>query len=100
MSLLLFIIILSPLYFLPTIIASYRHHKNQAPIAILNTFFGWSVIGWFIALIWSSTYNGFTLEAKEAVTTHSGNDKKHSLKELFFWLLIVIILSAIIKILN
>jgi len=43
------------LYLLPTIIAYYKKHKNVTPIALVNLFFGWTFIGWFIALIWGFT---------------------------------------------
>jgi hypothetical protein len=39
------------MYFLPAIIA---HNKRDfAGIFLLNFFLGWTVIGWFIALIWA-----------------------------------------------
>jgi hypothetical protein len=38
------------LYMLPTIIAIVRHHHNTLVIALVDIFFGWSFIGWFIAL--------------------------------------------------
>jgi len=41
------------LYFLPTIIAVCRDHINTVAIFITNFFFGWSVLGWIISLIWS-----------------------------------------------
>lgn len=40
-------------YFLPYVIARRNKHKNKTAIGILNTFFGWTVLGWFAALIWS-----------------------------------------------
>ena len=33
------------LYFLPTIIAVARHHRNTLAIFLLNFFLGWTVIG-------------------------------------------------------
>lgn len=41
------------IYFLPTIIAYERGHKNAFAILVLNILLGWSIIGWVIALIWS-----------------------------------------------
>lgn len=41
------------IYFAPTIVAFARNHKNKIPILLTNFFFGWSVIGWIICLIWS-----------------------------------------------
>lgn len=40
-------------YFLPTIIADQRDHRNQTGIVVLNLFLGWTVIGWVGALIWA-----------------------------------------------
>jgi Superinfection immunity protein len=42
-------------YFLPTIVASHRHHPNTIGIFILNLFLGWSVIAWVVALIWAAS---------------------------------------------
>ena len=42
-------------YFLPAIIAALRRHHNQNAIFLTNLFFGWTVIGWVVALIWCST---------------------------------------------
>lgn len=42
-------------YFIPTINAKNRKHLNTEGIFILNFFFGWTLIGWVIALIWSTT---------------------------------------------
>ena len=47
------------LYWLPTIIAIVRQAPSALGVAALNFFFGWTVIGWFLALIW-------------ALATHSG----------------------------
>ncbi|ETD27840.1 superinfection immunity protein [Helicobacter canis] len=41
------------IYFLPSLIAMFSHHRDRFLILIINVFFGWSVLGWFIALIWS-----------------------------------------------
>jgi Superinfection immunity protein len=38
-------------YFLPTIIAAVRHTHNTAGVLLLNLFLGWTLIGWFIALL-------------------------------------------------
>jgi len=39
------------LYFLPSIIA---HNKRDfAAILLVNLLFGWTVIGWIIALVWA-----------------------------------------------
>jgi len=52
------IIILAILvYFLPSLIASRRKHKNINPIQVLNIFLGWTFLGWIAALIWALTDN-------------------------------------------
>jgi cytoskeletal protein RodZ len=45
--------ILFPLYFLPSIIASTRKSSNTTGIILLNLFLGWTIIGWITALIWA-----------------------------------------------
>ncbi len=40
-------------YFLPTLIAFLRQHKNMLAIFLLNLFLGWTVLGWVISLVWS-----------------------------------------------
>jgi hypothetical protein len=41
------------IYLLPTIISFIRKHPKKISIGFTNIFFGWSVIGWILALIWS-----------------------------------------------
>jgi Superinfection immunity protein len=43
------------LYWAPTIVAWKRKHHNAVAIALLNLFFGWTIIVWIAALIWSAT---------------------------------------------
>jgi len=43
------------IYFLPTLIAMVRNHYSVGAIFLLNLIFGWTVLGWIIALIWSAT---------------------------------------------
>lgn len=40
-------------YFLPTIIALFRHHHQWGAITVVNLFFGWTFIGWVLTLAWS-----------------------------------------------
>jgi len=46
-----FLIFSMLLYFLPTLIG--RHKADVMGIFIVNLLFGWTVIGWLIALIWA-----------------------------------------------
>ena len=49
------------LYFVPTIVAGQRSHHNMGAIVAVNLLFGWTFIGWAVALIWalSATDNKF-----------------------------------------
>ena len=40
-------------YFLPTIVAWRRHHRNLLALGVLNLLLGWTVVGWVIAIVWS-----------------------------------------------
>ncbi len=41
------------LHFLPTFVAGSRHANNFWWIFLVNLFFGWTLIGWVVALIWA-----------------------------------------------
>lgn len=43
------------LYLLPTFIAGCRGHHNTLAIGALNILFGWTLLGWAVAFIWSFT---------------------------------------------
>ena len=47
-------LVLVGLYFLPTIIAFRRHVPNAGSVAVINTFLGWSLIGWVVSLAMAS----------------------------------------------
>jgi hypothetical protein len=47
-------LILIAVYFLPWIVASVREKRNKAAIGLFNLFFGWAIVGWAVALIWSA----------------------------------------------
>ena len=40
-------------YFIPSIIAAKRNHKNFMGIFILNLAGGWTILAWIAALIWA-----------------------------------------------
>lgn len=52
--LLLFLLLFITVYFIPSFIAIGRKHVHVLQITILNTFLGWSFLGWVAALIWST----------------------------------------------
>lgn len=45
------------LYLLPSIVAAVRQHRSGGAICALNILFGWTLLGWCLALIWSLTGN-------------------------------------------
>lgn len=53
-------------YFLPTIIAFKRNHPSRVAILLVNLVFGFTVIAWFLCLVWSCTNNGKS--GQQAVT--------------------------------
>ena len=58
MDVLIFLLMFAVLiyvYFIPSIVAVKRNHKNHMPIILLNIFLGWSLLGWVAALVWSTT---------------------------------------------
>ena len=52
-----YLIFMILLYFIPTIVSGIRRHANHTPILLTNLFVGWTFIGWFVALVWSTTNN-------------------------------------------
>ena len=40
-------------YFLPTIVASNRKHRQATAIGALNLLLGWTILGWVVALVWA-----------------------------------------------
>ena len=49
----LLVILIFAFYFLPTLIAFLRQHKNKLAIFLLNLLLGWTVLGWVVSLVWS-----------------------------------------------
>jgi hypothetical protein len=50
---LLLIALIFAFYFMPTLIALLRQHKNKLAIFLLNLLLGWTVLGWVVSLVWS-----------------------------------------------
>ncbi len=50
---LFFLLILTVLYFLPSIIAIVRGHPQVGPILVINFLLGWTLIAWVLVLAWS-----------------------------------------------
>jgi len=51
---LLLVVSIFAFYFLPTLIAFLRQHKNKLAIFLLNLLLGWTVLGWVVSLVWSA----------------------------------------------
>lgn len=45
------VFIFAGIYLLPCLIAMTRNTKNRSYVAIINAFFGWTVILWLVALV-------------------------------------------------
>ena len=50
-----YIILVIWIYFLPWIKAWQRGHSKTSAIGVLNLLFGWTFIGWGIAMVWAYT---------------------------------------------
>lgn len=53
LSEILLVVLIFGFYFLPTLIAFLRQHKNKLAIFLLNLLLGWTVLGWVVSLVWS-----------------------------------------------
>jgi len=51
----LVLLIVLLVYFLPTMVAQGRGHRQATPIFLVNIFLGWTFLGWVAALVWAST---------------------------------------------
>ena len=51
MSILLVCGLLFFLYLLPGITATYYSTSNNTAVLLINIFFGWSIIGWLVAMV-------------------------------------------------
>lgn len=54
LAVIMLLIIVTCLYFIPSIIAYQTEKRNKIAILILNIFAGWTFIGWVIAIVWAS----------------------------------------------
>jgi Superinfection immunity protein len=90
------LIVVTLLYFLPTVIALSRGHLSALAIFLLNLFLGWTVLGWLIAFIWSCTGNtaanlyraeGGVIGATGAMAPRRSNS---------LWLILIVIIVAIV----
>lgn len=61
-------------YFVPTIIAAYRKHPQTLWIFLINLFFGWSVAGWIIPLLWAFDFDKVVMDFIEYRKAKSSKD--------------------------
>jgi len=54
------ILVGAAVYLIPSIVA--RHKPHSRGVLLLNLFLGWTVVGWFAALIWA--YAGASVRAR------------------------------------
>ena len=47
--------LLGVIYFFPAFLASAQNHPNTRAIYTLTILFGWTFIGWAVAIIWATT---------------------------------------------
>lgn len=58
LGMLIFVIIAGGvIYFLPTVVATSRNHKNMASVFLLNLLTGWTFLGWVGSLVWAVSAN-------------------------------------------
>ena len=65
----MWILLVVLLYFIPTFNAYSNKRRNASSILIVNLFFGWTIIGWVIALAMSA--------GKDAAPTVIVKEKEH-----------------------
>lgn len=46
-----FLVLVALLYFLPSLLG--LHKRHSLGIFLLNFFFGWTIVGWLVALLWA-----------------------------------------------
>jgi threonine/homoserine/homoserine lactone efflux protein len=49
------ILVLCFIYVIPGIVASNRNHRQATAIWAVDLLFGWTLIGWGVALVWALT---------------------------------------------
>lgn len=47
---LFWLVVVTAIYMIPTIVAYSRRHRLTAPILVINGLLGWTVLGWIVAL--------------------------------------------------
>ncbi|WP_213309043.1 superinfection immunity protein [Paraburkholderia sacchari] len=68
------LVMLTLLYFVPSIIAFSRRHRHRTAINHLNAILGWSVLGWIAAFLWALTSPGKGLAMPATAAPESMGD--------------------------
>ena len=79
-SLIIFIVIAGLVYFIPSLIANRRGHKNENSLFVFNLLLGWSLLGWVVALIWSLSANTIDSQS-QVIMVENTSSKPESNKE-------------------
>ncbi len=53
----LLLLIVFAIYFIPSMVAGRRRHRNYSASFVLNLFLGWTFLGCVAALVWANTDN-------------------------------------------
>ena len=49
----IFLVVGAIIYFVPTVIAWWMHAKSTRAIFYVNLVFGWTIVGWIVAMMWA-----------------------------------------------
>lgn len=80
----IWVIIIIVLYFVPTITAYENKKKNKQSILVINTFLGWTFIGWIVALamaVGKDSEKTVIMQQNEQVSATKELERLASLKE-------------------
>jgi T4 superinfection immunity protein len=89
------LVVASLIYFMPTVIALARGHLSALAIFLLNLIFGWTLIGWLIALIWSCTGNTAANLYSQPAIVHPNGRVVARRSGGGLWIILILILVAI-----
>lgn len=78
----LIVILAIAAYFLPTIAAVCRRHKNVDPIFAVNLFLGWTFLGWVLSFAWSLSCNTKERKVKGHLTDSERRARMEELEKL------------------
>ena len=65
LSAIILLAVLVAIYFAPAWVAERRRHKDVNAIFLVNLLFGWTLLGWGVAMIWAAPDLGKPSDAEE-----------------------------------